>query len=520
MLPVEDYEKIRKAVKIQGMSERQAARKFGHSRKMIKKALEHSVPPGYSKRISPAGEVVMNDIYRRIVDKLLEKNKKIPRKQKMTGTKIHQILVEQYDFPGCVQTVRRYIAAAKLRNKEVFFKLDFQPGDEAQIDWGEAVVIMNGIETKVHLFCMRLPYSRASFVRAYPSQKMECFLDGHVWAFEFFDGIARRCAYDNLKSAVIKVGKGKNRTLNKKFLELRSHYLFDSRFCNVASGNEKGHAENLVKISQKDFLSPPPHVINLDELNHQLHQQCLDALEMEVKEKSKTRGELLEEEREFFIPLPKHRYQPCIVRNTYATKQSLVEHECNYYSVPVRWAHHDIVVKAFVDRIDLCHNDELIASHKRSWEKDKYFLDYMHYIPLLETKPGGIHNSTAFIGQPWGADFEKLKMELEYRYEGEGIRKFINVLFLFHHFEPQQVKAAVKTCVTQRAFNDEAVMNVLSYQPDSIRKSLNLSKRPKLKIKTDGIRKASEYDKLLSTKTEKITRINKRSVQYGQQHFA
>jgi hypothetical protein len=107
MLTVEDYEKIRKAVKIQGMSERQAARKFGHSRKTIKKALENSVPPGYAKRSSPAGVFVMNDIYGRIVDKLLEKNKKIPRKQRMTGTKIHQILVEQYDFLGCVQTVRR-----------------------------------------------------------------------------------------------------------------------------------------------------------------------------------------------------------------------------------------------------------------------------------------------------------------------------------------------------------------------------------------------------------------------------
>jgi transposase len=517
MLTVEDYEKIRKAVKIQGMSERQASRKFGHSRKTVKKALEHSVPPGYAKRSSPAGTVVMNDIYRRIVDKLLEKNKKIPRKQRMTGTKIHQILVEQYDFTGCVQTVRRYIAAAELRCKEVFFKLDFQPGAEAQVDWGEAMVVMNGVEVKVHLFCMRLPYSRTSFVRAYPSQKMECFLDGHVWAFEFFGGVARRCAYDNLKSAVIKVGKGKDRKLNKKFLELRSHYLFDSRFCNVASGNEKGHAENLVKKAQRDFLSPPPHVIDFDELNRQLDQQCLDELKKEVKELSRSRGELLEEERENFIPLPRHRYQPCIVRTTYATKQSLVEHECNHYSVPVRWAYHDIVVKAYVDRIDLCHNDELIASHKRCWEKDKYFLDYMHFIPLLETKPGGIHNSTAFIGQPWGEDFEKLKTELEYRYEGEGIRKFINVLFLFHHFDPQQVKAAVKTCVAQRAFNDEAVMNVLSYQPDALRKSMDVSQRPKLKIKTNGIRKADEYDRLLS---KKITNINEGSFRYGQQHFA
>ena len=116
----------------------------------------------------------------------------------MTGTKIHDILVSDYEFCGCVQAVRRYIAARKLSGKEVFFKLEFQPGQEGQVDWGEADAIINGVDTKVDLFCMRLAYSRASFVRAYPSQKMECFLDGHVHAFEFFDGVAHRNAYDNL----------------------------------------------------------------------------------------------------------------------------------------------------------------------------------------------------------------------------------------------------------------------------------------------------------------------------------
>ncbi len=496
MLTVEDYEKIRKAVLVEGMSQRRAARKFGHSRKTVAKALKHSVPPGYKRRRSPAGAVVMTEPFCKAVDALLEKNKKIHRKQRMSGTKIHQILVEDYGFGGSVQAVRRYIAAATLRGKEVFFKLDFQPGDEAQVDWGEAMVIMNGVETKVHLFCMRLPYSRASFVRAYPSQKMECFLDGHVRSFEFFGGVARQLAYDNLKSAVIQVGKGRERRLNSKFIELRSHYLFASRFCNVASGNEKGHAENLVKHSQRQFLSPPPHVINLDELNELLLQQCRDALAGKVNEKGKTRGLLLDEERLSFLPLPKHSYEPCVVRSTYATKQALVAHDSNFYSVPVKWAHYEIIVKAYADRIELHHDDELVATHDRSWASSQHILDYTHFIPLLRTKPGGIHNAAAFIGQPWGRDFETLKTELEYRYDGEGTRKFVNVLLLFCEYETAQVKAAVRTCISRRAFNDEAVKNVLEYQPDAIRKSIDISSRPMLRVKTDGIRNASEYDKM------------------------
>ena len=515
MLTVEDFEKIRKAVLVEGLSERKTARKFRHSRKTIKKALKHSVPPGYKKRNSPAGAVVLTEPLRFVVDTLLEKNKKIHRKQRMTGTKIHQILVDDYRFGGCVQTVRRYIAIRKLSGKEVFFKLEFQPGQEGQVDWGEADAIINGVKTKVHLFCMRLAYSRASFVRAYPSQKMECFLDGHVHAFEFFRGVARRNAYDNLKSAVIQVGKGRERKLNSKFIELRSHYLFDSRFCNIASGNEKGHAENLVKDSQRELMSPPPHVVDIDELNDLLLRECNEQLRTVVKDKGKTRGQLLEEEREFFLPLPKHRYQACVVRSTYATKQALIEYENNFYSVPTKWAHHDVIIKAFVDRVELYHDDEPIASHDRSWDKSQYILDYMHFIPLLETKPGGIHNAAVFIGQPWGSDFEKLKVELEYRYGGEGTRKFVNVLLLFCQYEASQVKAAVKTCIARRAFNDEVVKNVLEYQPDAIRKSIDISHRPELQVSTNGIRNAFEYDK----KFLKDFSIERGGV-HGQQYIA
>ncbi len=517
MLTVEDYEKIRKAVLVEGLSERQAARKFHHSCKTIKKALTHSVPPGYKKRSSPAGAVVLTERLRFVIDTLLEKNKTIRRKQKMTGTKIHDILVSDYEFCGCAQTVRRYIATKKLQAKEVFFKLEFQPGQEGQVDWGEADVIINGKDTKVHLFCLRLAYSRASFVRAYPSQKMECFLDGHVHAFDFFGGVARSNAYDNLKSAVIQVGKGKERKLNSKFIELRSHYLFNSRFCNIASGNEKGHAENLVKDSQRDLMSPPPHVVDIDELNELLLRQCTKRLDIVVKDKGKTRGQLLEEERQFFLPLPKHQYNACVGGSTYATKQALVEHDNNFYSVPTQWAHHDITIKAFVSRVELYHDDNLVASHERCWDSSKYILNYMHYIPLLKTKPGGIHNAAAFIGQPWGSDFEKLKIELEYRYDGEGTKKFINVLLLFCEYEASQVKAAVKTCISRRAFNDEAVRNILEYQPDAIRKSIDLTHKPELQIKTNGIRQASEYDEFLLTN---FKTTNEGSVQYGKQYIA
>ena len=495
MLSVEDYEKIRKAVLVNGMSRREAAKTFGHSRKTVAKALKYSSPPAY-RRNRPAGKVVVDPKISGVIKALLAKNKNIPRKQKLTGTRIHEILVDDYDFGGCVQTIRRHIAKLKLSDEEVFFKLDFPPGQAVQVDWGEAQVILNGEPVKVHLFCMRLAYSRASFVRAYPSQKMECFLDGHVHGFEFFGGVPLQGAYYSLKSAVIQVGKGKERKLNEKFIELRSHYLFNSRFCNVASGNEKGHAENLVKLAQRTFLAPPPHIASLEELNEHLLARCVAMLDKKAPDSDKTRGELLEEERPHFLPLPNHRFEACVKQSSFATKQSLIEYDCNYYSVPVKYAHHQITLKAFVDKIKLYHEDEVIGEHERCWQKKNYVLDYMHFIPLLEKKPGGIHNSKVFKGQPWGQSFEKMRIELQWRYEEDGIRKFVNVLLLFCEYEESQVKAAVKTCVACRAFNDEAVRNVLEYKPDSIRKAMNVSAYPGLSVNTDGIRNASEYDRM------------------------
>jgi transposase len=149
------------------------------------------------------------------------------------------------------------------RQKEVFMPLQFEPGEEAQVDWHEGWVFDNGAERKYQFFSMKLSYSKATFVYPYERANLEPFLDGHVRAFEYFGGVPRRIAYDNLKCAAIKVSKGKHRRLNKRFKELRAWYLFDTRFCNIAKGNEKRDVENCCKRSERTYLSPQPHVDGL-----------------------------------------------------------------------------------------------------------------------------------------------------------------------------------------------------------------------------------------------------------------
>ena len=495
MLKVEDYEKIRKAVIRDGMSQREAARKFGHGRETIKKILEYSQPPGY--RRSKAPECPVLDPFKHIIDAYLEDERKrgVKRKQRSCAKKIWERLCEEHGFKGSVYPIRRYLRRKKrMDGGEAFFPLVFEPGEEGQVDWGAADVWLLGTRVTVHLFCMRICYSRATFVRAYLCEKLECFIEGHVRAFRFFGGSARTNAYDNLKTAVTWVGSSRDRRLNELFIALRSHYLFDSRFCNVDSGHEKGRVENLVKQSQGDFLAGAPSFRDLEELNAYLEECCIKDLDRKAPQSDKTRRELFEEEKARLLPLPERDFEACVRASTFVSKQALVQHDTNFYSAPVTKAHHQASLKIFADRIEIVCDGQKVAEHARSWERHHFSLEYTHYIPLLEIKPGGLKNARPFKGEPWGEDLDRMHIELKYRYGEAGVRQFIDILLLFSEYSVEQVKAAVGKCVNMRAFSEDAVRSVLNYQPPVCSGVLDLSGNPILQVETDGIRSAIEYD--------------------------
>jgi transposase len=318
MLDVADYERIRRVV--EGKTQRQAAETLGHSRKTIAKALAHSSPPGYRRQNRPPRPVL--DSFLSIIDAWVEADRKQPRKQRHSGTRIYERLRDEYGFSGSLSAVRRYLAQRQQTQGEVFFPLQFDVGEEGQVNWGQAWCILNGVEQKVFLFCLPLCYSSVSYVRAYYQESQACFQDGHVHAFGFLGGVPRRLAYDNLKSAVITVGQGQERRLNRHFVALRSHYLFETRFCNVASGNEKGHVENLVKHSQQTFMTPLPCVVSLEVLNVHLEEQCRKELGKQAPRREETRGALLEEERAHFLALPPTPFAACRQQSTFASMDS------------------------------------------------------------------------------------------------------------------------------------------------------------------------------------------------------
>src|SRR5690625_3177767 len=317
----------------EGESLRSIARKTGLHRNTVKKALEDSDSPKY-RRTAPVQHPVLGP-YLEVINAWLEQDKQQPPKQRHTAKRIFDRLCEPpYHFTGGESTVRDYVRKQREKSSEVYVPLEFGPGESAQCDWGEVTVVYNGVERTFYLFCMRLCYSGDIFVRVYRNQRQEAFFDGICRALEFFGGVPRELVFDNLKTAVKRVLVGRQREEQDDFARLRTHYVFEARFCNPASGNEKGMVENLVGYSRRSYLVPAPETQDLDELNDMLPTRCMDNRHKRKDRSQETVHRLLQDDRSHMMPLPMERFDCCVQRTVSVDKCSRFRFETNSYSVP------------------------------------------------------------------------------------------------------------------------------------------------------------------------------------------
>jgi transposase len=268
-------EAIRKAKFKDGKSNRRIANELGISRNTVKRVVTQpkvSVP--VYTRTKPLTLPVMGP-YLGIIETWLREDAKAPRKQQHTGKRIYDRLVEEYQFVGSYRRVLEVVAQYRQKPQEVFAPLAFKPGEMAQVDWIEDLrVVIAGKPCKVQVLNLVLNYSGGVYCEAFPHARQEAFFQGHRHAFEYWGGVPNTLTYDNLKSAVTKILEGHNRDENQRFVAFRSAYLFDSRFCNPARGNEKGRVENMVKFVQHNLFTPIPQVESFAELNQLLRQRC------------------------------------------------------------------------------------------------------------------------------------------------------------------------------------------------------------------------------------------------------
>ena len=255
MKGVELYGRVRHAVRIEGLSERAAARRFGIDPRTVNKMMKFSVPPGYVRKKPPAKPKL--DPFIPVIDRILGDDKLRPKKQLHTAKRIFERLRDEHGFTGGITIVKDYVAGWRQRAEEMFVPLVHPPG-HAQADFGEAIGIIGGVERKIHFFAFDLPHSDACFVVGYPAETTEAFCDGHVRAFAFFGGVPKSILYDNTKIVVARIlGDGK-RQRTRVFTELQSHYLFEDRFGRPGKGNDKGKVEGLVGYARRNFLVPIP----------------------------------------------------------------------------------------------------------------------------------------------------------------------------------------------------------------------------------------------------------------------
>ncbi|WP_425622518.1 IS21 family transposase [Brevibacillus borstelensis] len=499
MLQMANYEFIRKQHILLGKSIRQISREIGYSRQVIRKALKSSGIPVY--QLSKPKPKPVIDSVKPIILEWLRQDEQAPPKQRHTAKRIYQRLVDEHGFTGGESTIRRYVRELRVSPPKAFVPLDFPPGRFAQFDWGEVTVHLQGKPVKVQVFCMRCTYSRKIFIKTFAHQKQEALLQGHVDAFEFFGAVPQVITYDNLKTAVKKVLEGKNREEQERFVQLRAHYLFESYFCDPGKGHQKGQVENLVQFAQRQFFTPVPNVSSLEELNQILLEKCISYENTTVPRSSLTVGEAFSQELPIMLPLPPQPLDCFRVVPVKSNTLSMVHIEKNAYSVPVSYASTQLTCQVFAEKIEVYHGKNLIATHKRCFEKGKEILQYDHYLDLLLIRPGAVLYARPLHQAGLPAIYQKFLDKCHNR--PGGMKEFVRLLLLHREFDTSLVKEALEEACQKGMFQYDAVRQLLFQRtlPEHRLPQLSLaedSSVPRIQVKAPDL---SQYNRLLQKRS-------------------
>src|SRR5208283_3844182 len=451
---MEQWNEIRHRVLVEGQSKRSVCKKFGLHWQTLQKMLEHSEPPGYQMH-GPRKKPKLEE-FLPIIDQILKDDRPMPRKQRHTAQRIFDRLKKENNYDGGLTIVKDAVRAWRQHQAEVFVPLSHPPG-EAQVDFGEGDIILKGKQTTV------------------------AFLEGHRRAFVFFGGVARRISYDNSRIAVKRVMGGRRRELTNEFLRLQSHYLFQHHFCLVRRANEKGHVENLIGFARRNFLVPLPRVESMEALNQQLEAACREDQQRTVRGQAGTKAQLLAEEQATFLPLPAETFEARRVCTAVANSLSLVRFNRNDYSVPTAFAHHELTVVGTIEQVRILFGDGVVATHRRDWGKQQVQFDPVHYLALLERKPGGLDFARPMENWQLPECFGILRRRLENELTGLGTRQFIKVLRLLEGASVGQVSDAIQQALAINTLSVDAVRLILQQRQEKPVGLFCLDGRPHLK---------------------------------------
>jgi len=460
------YEQIRKAHDREQLSVRELSKRFHVHRRDVRQALASAVPPERKRPERPAPSL---DRWKPTIDGWLAADRLAPRKQRHTARRVWQRLTEEHDAQLGESTVRRYVAEVRRRQEvplvEVMVPQHHPLGEEAEVDFGTASVILAGIPVEVSMFIMRLSASGRGYARAYLNEAQEVFLDGHVRAFEHFGGVPKRIRYDNLKAAVERVLKGRDRIESDRFIALRSHYGFDSFFCQpgIKGSHEKGGVEGEVGRFRRRHLVPVPKVDSMAELNELLAAGMARDDARFVAQRRITVAEHFALEADTLRALPGEPFDFTVVVTHRVDRKSRVSVRGCLYSVPACHVGKRLDVRIGAETIDVYDGAKVVARHARGLKGDEV-LALDHYLEVLAIKTGAFPGATALAraraGGAFGPTHERFWAQARQRLgDRDGTRALIEVLLLHRTIPADALVTGMQRALTAGSI-DPAVIAI------------------------------------------------------------
>lgn len=440
---------------------RATAREFGISRNTVRKALVQG-EAGFVPRKRKQRSSIL-DPFKETLDRLLVENSAGASRDKRDILSFYSEL-QGIGYIGSYSTVQRYVQKwddARPNPNNVFVPLVFSRGESYQFDWSEELVEISGVATTVQVAHFRLCYSRMSFVVAYPRQSIEMVQHAHNVAYSFFDGLCTKGIYDNPKTIVYKILKGKQRQFNHRFWAMASHYLVKPVACTPSSGWEKGQVERQVEDHRARIFTPRLKFESLEALNTHLKEQCVFIAKTKKHPEfsDKTIYSVYEEEK------PMLRKVTClfdgyVLHPKCVNSMSQVTFDMNHYSVPCEFSNKRVDLRIYADRVAISSDGVAIAEHKRLFGRNKYACNFIHYIKVAERKPGVIRNGRPFIDGDMPQSLCDVREYLMEKQDGD--RQFAKVLSAILTSDLEAVEVACQLALESNLVNDTIILNAIS----------------------------------------------------------
>ena len=433
------WETIRLRCVRDGESIKQVARDLGLSKNTVRKYVRTLEPPQHDgfKRTSRL------ERYRYHIDDLIRRSPKITAVR--IGNQLRAFV--DPDLQISERSLREYVATRRreIHGREAFVRALYVPGDQMQFDFTPVDLIVSGLLMKVYLFVARLSYSGRFFARVSFREDQVALFAGILCAVMHFGGVPRVGVFDNAKTAVKRILRGRNREENEAFRAFCGGLALEVEFAAPAKGNEKGGVEGAHGFIEDNMFRPTPECENLEAFNLELERFCRNDQHRKSAAHQETIGERFAREQPKLRPLPTVLPVPCVRRSVHINKFAEVLCETNRYSVPTQWAHRDAVLEIFEDRLRIIVDDHVVAEHKRCTGKHQTMLDVRHALELMTFKHRSVERAEIIAQSRLPAPLLALRDRLLEQDRARAGRAFVTVLRLLLTY-PSEI---VAECVSQ-----------------------------------------------------------------------